>query len=118
MPGHEHHGFETLYNIVLAGRRDRRRSRSRSGSGSGCSYQATWRSTSSRSPFAWIYRFVENKYYLDDLYLKGIVRPIQYPIARATYWSNQKILDGAVNGVGSRRGRAVAARLRQCSISK
>ena len=44
------------------------------------------------------YTFLENKYYLDDLYLKGIVRPIQYPIARAAYASNQRIIDGIVNG--------------------
>ena len=49
-------------------------------------------------PFAWAYRFVENKYYLDDLYMRGIIRPIQYPLAAATYWSNQHILDGIVNG--------------------
>ena len=48
----------------------------------------------------WMYRFVANKYYLDDFYLKGIVKPIQYPIARGAYWTNQKILDGAVNGAG------------------
>ena len=40
-----------------------------------------------------------NKYYLDDLYLKGIVRPIAYPIASGVYWTNQHILDGGVNGV-------------------
>jgi NADH-quinone oxidoreductase subunit L len=39
-----------------------------------------------------------NKYYLDDLYLKGIVRPIQYGISAAVYWTNQNILDGVVNG--------------------
>ena len=50
------------------------------------------------SPFAWTYRFVENKYYLDDLYLSGVVRPVQYPLAAAAYWSNQHILDGIVNG--------------------
>ena len=99
VPGHEHHGFETLYNVVLPvgatvvalaaialGIRlfygDRR----------GVDLLA--------SPFGWLYRFVANKYYLDDFYLRGIVRPIQYPIARATYWTNQKILDGIVNGAG------------------
>ena len=100
VPGHEHHGFETLYNIILP---------------VGATVVALaaialgLRLFSERgpaidmlsSPFAWLYRFVANKYYLDDLYLKGIVRPIQYPIARATYWSNQKVLDGIVNGVGA-----------------
>jgi NADH-quinone oxidoreductase subunit L len=39
-----------------------------------------------------------NKYYLDDLYLKGIVRPIQYTVSGFVNWTNQNILDGAVNG--------------------
>jgi len=39
-----------------------------------------------------------NKYYLDDLYLKGIIRPIQYGLSAAVNWTNQYILDGAVNG--------------------
>jgi NADH-quinone oxidoreductase subunit L len=99
VPGHEHHGFETLYNLVLP---------------IGATVIALlgiflglqfflanrWRVNVLGSPFAWLYRFVENKYYLDDFYLKGIVRPIQYPVARGTYWTNQKILDGLVNGAG------------------
>jgi NADH-quinone oxidoreductase subunit L len=43
---------------------------------------------------------VERKYYLDDVYVRGMVRPIQYPIARATDWSNQRVLDGIVNMMG------------------
>ena len=46
------------------------------------------------------YRLLERKYYLDDIYLRGIVRPIQYPIARAVNWTNTSILDGIVNGMG------------------
>ncbi len=97
VPGHEHHGFETLYNIVLP-----------AGAmlvalaaiflGLGLFLLGRWKVDILRSPFAWLYRFVENKYYLDDFYLKGIVRPVQYPIARGTYWTNQTILDGIVNG--------------------
>jgi NADH-quinone oxidoreductase subunit L len=40
------------------------------------------------------------KYYLDRLFVDGVVGSIKGPIARATYWSNQKIIDGAVNAVG------------------
>ena len=47
-----------------------------------------------------LYAFVERKYYLDDVYVRGMVRPIQYPIARATDWSNQRVLDGIVNMMG------------------
>ncbi len=100
VPGHEHAGFSTLYNIilpiasvalafgaialgVLLFHRNRFRYDARSG------------------PFGWAYRFAEHRYYLDDLYLKGIVRPVQYKLARAAYWFNQHILDGVVNGAGS-----------------
>lgn len=97
VPGEEHHGFSTLFNIILP-------------------ISATvialaaiwigiqlfgtkrWRVDLAASPFGWAHRFAVNKYYLDDLYLGGIVRPVQYPLARATYWSNQTLLDGVVNG--------------------
>jgi NADH-quinone oxidoreductase subunit L len=51
------------------------------------------------------YRLLENKYYLDTLYEKIIVRSIKGPIAAAAYWVNQNILDGVVNGTawGARR---------------
>jgi NADH-quinone oxidoreductase subunit L len=41
---------------------------------------------------------LDRKYYLDDVYLKGIVRPIQYPVARFVNWTNTYVLDGIVNG--------------------
>jgi NADH-quinone oxidoreductase subunit L len=46
------------------------------------------------------YTFLWNKYYLDALYEKVIVRSIAHPIAAAAAWVNQNILDGIVNGVG------------------
>ena len=46
------------------------------------------------------HRILVNKYYLDDLFINGIIRKIQYPIARAAYWVNQNVIDGVVNGVG------------------
>jgi NADH-quinone oxidoreductase subunit L len=46
------------------------------------------------------YAFLWNKYYLDALYEKVIVRSIAHPIAAAAAWVNQNILDGIVNGVG------------------
>ncbi len=45
-------------------------------------------------------KFLENKYYLDDLYEKGIVHAIAHPIAQACNWINQNVIDGAVNTVG------------------
>jgi NADH-quinone oxidoreductase subunit L len=108
VPGHEAHHFETLYNIVLpvgatilalaAIALGIRLFGERGGRGVDLA----------GGPFGWMYRFVQNKYYLDDFYLKGIVKPIQYPIARATYWTSQNILDAAVNGAG--RGAVALAR--------
>ena len=54
------------------------------------------------------YRFLENKYYLDDLYEKVIVGGIKGPVAQASYWVNQHVIDGVVNAIG--RGTAVVAR--------
>ncbi|HET9443832.1 MAG TPA: hypothetical protein VFO65_10935, partial [Acidimicrobiales bacterium] len=51
-------------------------------------------------PTGAVYRLLVNKYYLDDLYEKVIVRGIREPIAQGAYWTNQKVLDGVVNGVG------------------
>src|SRR3954466_15355581 len=45
------------------------------------------------------YHFLEEKYYLDKIYINGVIRTIQYPIARAIYWFDQHIIDGFVNGV-------------------
>ena len=46
------------------------------------------------------YRFLEKKYYLDDLYEGVIVSGVKGPIARASYWFNQTVIDGVVNGAG------------------
>jgi NADH-quinone oxidoreductase subunit L len=99
VPGEEHHGFETLYNVVLPV------------ASVAIAVAAIWlgwqlfrrnrfRVDIVRGPFAWAYRFVENKYYLDDLYLKGIVKPVQYVWSKAAYWFDRHVLDGIVNGVG------------------
>ncbi len=46
------------------------------------------------------YSLLVNKYYLDVLYEKIIVRSIAHPISKGAYWFNQNILDGIVNGGG------------------
>jgi NADH-quinone oxidoreductase subunit L len=46
------------------------------------------------------YALLENKYYLDVLYEKIIVRSIAHPIAAGAYWINQNVLDRIVNGAG------------------
>ncbi len=57
-----------------------------------------------------------NKYFLDHLYTGVIVKAVKGPLARATYWSNQRIIDGAVNTAGRSSvaaGRAVYDRIDQ-----
>jgi NADH:ubiquinone oxidoreductase subunit 5 (subunit L)/multisubunit Na+/H+ antiporter MnhA subunit len=98
VPGHDHPAFNVFYNVALpAG------TLLSAGAAILLGAQMFMFQKISfdllRTPFAWMYRLVENKYYLDDFYLNGIVRPVQYQLSAATYWSNQKILDGAVNGV-------------------
>jgi NADH-quinone oxidoreductase subunit L len=46
------------------------------------------------------YTFLDNKYYLDHLYENVIVDGIRGPIARASYWFNQNVIDAVVNGAG------------------
>ena len=96
----ERHGFSTAYNLILplgsvaialAG----------IGLGWQLFYRNRWRLDLLSTPFAWMYRFVENKYYLDHIYLKYIVRPVQYTLAGAANWTNQHILDGIVDGTAA-----------------
>src|SRR5438552_15014344 len=49
----------------------------------------------------WLHRLLVNKYYLDDFYMKGIVRPIRDSISAAMYWLNQNVFDAAVNGAAA-----------------
>ncbi|NNC92431.1 MAG: NADH-quinone oxidoreductase subunit L [Acidimicrobiia bacterium] len=44
---------------------------------------------------------LENKYYIDDLYMNGIVNPIKGPLARFINWTNSYIIDFVVNLVGA-----------------
>jgi len=53
-------------------------------------------------------KFLVNKYYLDYLYTDVIVGSIKGPIANASYWVNQHVIDAVLNGVG--RGSLSVAR--------
>jgi NADH-quinone oxidoreductase subunit L len=44
---------------------------------------------------------LENRYYMDDFYMKRIILPIRDRVSSAVNWSNQRVLDGAVNGAGT-----------------
>jgi NADH-quinone oxidoreductase subunit L len=100
VPGQESPGFSALYNVILP-----------IGSvalavaaiwlGYMLFYKKRWEVDILSGPFAWAYRLLVNKYYMDDLYNRGIVKPVQYTLAKAAYWSNQNILDGAVNGIAA-----------------
>jgi NADH-quinone oxidoreductase subunit L len=52
--------------------------------------------------------FLVNKYYLDVLYTDIIVGSVKGPIANASYWINQHVIDAVLNGVG--RGSLGVAR--------
>jgi NADH-quinone oxidoreductase subunit L len=45
-----------------------------------------------------LYTTLEHKFYLDDLY-DGSVRGVVGALAPATYWFDQRVIDGAVNGI-------------------
>ena len=47
-----------------------------------------------------LYPLLEHKYYIDDLYMKGVIDPIKGPIARFTNWTNTYVFDAVVNGFG------------------
>jgi NADH-quinone oxidoreductase subunit L len=47
------------------------------------------------------YTFLDNRYYLDHLYTGGVVGGLKGPIARGSYWVNQNVIDGVVNGVAA-----------------
>jgi len=46
-----------------------------------------------------VYALLANKYYLDDLYEGVLVRGVTGMLAPATYWFDQRVIDGIVNGV-------------------
>jgi len=48
-----------------------------------------------------LYPLLEHKYYFDDLYMNGIIRPIRGPIARFVVWTNQVLIDGVVHAFGA-----------------
>ena len=57
-----------------------------------------WREPDPISALGPAYTLLANKYYLDTLYWKGIIRPVRDPLAAFVYWTNQHVLDAAVNG--------------------
>jgi NADH-quinone oxidoreductase subunit L len=60
-----------------------------------------WRDRDPLTRLGPVYTFIERKYYLDDLYLRGVVRPIQYRAAAGIDLVDRRVVDGAVNGAGT-----------------
>ena len=44
---------------------------------------------------------LQNSYYMDAFYCAGSCCPIRDKVSAAVYWTNQKVLDGAVNGAAA-----------------
>ena len=58
---------------------------------------ARWREREPLRALGPAYTLLERKYFLDDLYWAGIVRPIRDRASAAVDWSNRVILDGVVH---------------------
>ncbi len=59
---------------------------------------ARWREREPLRALGPAYTLLERKYYLDDIYWRGIVRPIRDQLSAAVNWVNQYVIDGVVNG--------------------
>ena len=70
------------------------------GLGVGYRLYSRWRAPEPLLALGPAYTFIERKYLLDDIYLHGVVRPIQYPLARDVDAFDRTVVDGAVNGAG------------------
>ena len=70
-------------------------------------YQYYWlersplKGLSARQPFTAGYTLLANKYYLDTLYTDIVVGTTKGPIARASYWVNQHVIDAVVDAAGA-----------------
>ncbi len=47
-----------------------------------------------------LYPLLANRYYIDDFYMDGIIRPIRGPVAAAVDWFNGHVIDFVINGAG------------------
>ena len=47
-----------------------------------------------------LYPLLRHKYYIDDFYMNGIIRPVRGPVARAINWCNGHVIDFFINGAG------------------
>jgi len=47
-----------------------------------------------------LYPLLRRKYYIDDAYFYGVVKPLREPVARGVDWFNGHVIDLVVNGAG------------------
>jgi NADH-quinone oxidoreductase subunit L len=47
-----------------------------------------------------VWDVLQHRYYIDEAYMNGIVLPVRDRVSAGVNWSNQVVLDGAVNGAG------------------
>ncbi|MBM3287159.1 MAG: NADH-quinone oxidoreductase subunit L [Candidatus Eisenbacteria bacterium] len=53
-----------------------------------------------RQRMAWLHTLLSRKYYIDEIYLGGVVAPV-LGLARAFRWFDLKVIDGIVDGSGA-----------------
>ena len=59
-----------------------------------------------------LYPLLEHKYYIDDIYMDGIVRPTMGPVANGTLWIDMNVVDAVPNLVaGASKQVATAVRV-------
>jgi NADH-quinone oxidoreductase subunit L len=59
-----------------------------------------------------LYPLLEHKYYIDDIYMDGIVRPTMGPVADGTLWIDMNVVDAVPNLVaGASKQVATAVRV-------
>jgi len=58
---------------------------------------STWREREPLLALGPLHRVLANKYYMDDFYMKYIVKPIQLQLSSAVNVFNTKVLDGIVH---------------------
>jgi NADH-quinone oxidoreductase subunit L len=57
-----------------------------------------WRERDPIAALGPVYTLLSKKYYLDEIYWRGVIRPVRDNVAAFVYWTNQNVFDGAVNG--------------------
>jgi NADH-quinone oxidoreductase subunit L len=64
-----------------------------------------------QAPLGRMWNVLENRYYIDEFYMRAIVRPVRDTWSAAVNWFNQVVIDGVVNGaaVVARAGAQVIA---------